>query len=86
VKVTFSDDAWADYLYWQDQDRKTLRRINRLIRDITRSPDEGLGQPEMLRGSLSGYSSRRINSVDRITYRVINATNVELIGLRGHYN
>ena len=60
------DKAWADYLYWLDQDKKTLKKINQLIRDIERSGDLGLGKPEILHGDLSGFRSRRINETDRL--------------------
>jgi len=72
VKLLFSTHAWEDYLYWQQQDRKVLKRINRLIRDIQRSPFEGIGKPEALRHSLAGYWSRRITGEQRIVYKIEN--------------
>jgi toxin YoeB len=60
--------AWSDYLYWQGQDRKTLRRINKLIRDTQRSPFEGIGKPESLKETLSGFWSRRIDDTHRQVY------------------
>ena len=60
-KITFSEEAWKDYLYWQMQDRKTLKKINELLKDIQRTPFDGKGEPEGLRGDLSGNWSRRIN-------------------------
>ena len=67
----WTDDAWEDYLYWQVQDRKTLKRINALIKDIGRNGGSaGLGKPEPLKGNLSGFWSRRIDQVNRIVYRV----------------
>lgn len=67
-KIWF-DKAWEDYLYWQTQDKKTLKRRNSLIRDIGKSTFDGKGKPESLRGELSGFWSRRINEVDRLVYR-----------------
>lgn len=65
----FSDIGWADYVYWQTQDKKTLRRINALLQDIERNGNQGIGNPELLKG-LSGYWSRRINEKDRLVYKV----------------
>ncbi len=67
---TFSDDAWEDYLYWQEHDKKILRKINRLIKEIARSPFERIGDPEPLKHNWSGYWSRRITIEHRIVYRV----------------
>ena len=78
------DQAWEDYLYWQTESRATLRRINRLIRDIERSPFEGVGKPEPLRGDLSGWWSRRIDDANRIVYRVM-GNELELLQCGGHY-
>jgi len=64
----FTDDAWDDYVYWQGQDRKTLKRINQLIEASKRTPFEGIGKPEPLRGSLSGFWSRRIDETNRLIY------------------
>jgi toxin YoeB len=63
------DKAWEEYLYWQTQDRKTLKRINKLIEDIDRHPFTGIGKPEPLKGNLQGYWSRRIDEVNRIVYK-----------------
>ena len=70
MKLVFHQQAWDDYLYWQKTDKKTVTRINVLIRECTRTPYEGTGKPEPLRGSLSGWWSRRINREHRIVYRV----------------
>ena len=67
--LCWTDDAWADYLYWQAQDRRTLKRVNTLIRDMQRTPFEGIGKPEPLKWGLSGAWSRRIDSANRIIYR-----------------
>lgn len=66
----WDEDAWEDYLYWQGQDKKTLRKINRLLKDIEREPFRGTGKPEPLEGDLQGYWSRRIDDKNRIVYRV----------------
>ena len=68
--LTFLPQAWEDYVYWQTQDKKTLKRINLLIQDIMRSPFDGLGKPEPLRENLSGWWSRRIDDTNRIVYKV----------------
>ncbi|MGB5085164.1 MAG: Txe/YoeB family addiction module toxin [Methylocystis silviterrae] len=70
MKLVFSEQAWADYLYWQGQDKKTLERINTLIKECARKPFEGLGKPEPLRGDLRGWWSRRIDREHRLVYRV----------------
>lgn len=67
--ILWDDDAWDDYLYWQTQDKKTLKRINALVKDIERTPYEGIGKPEPLKGNLSGWWSRRIDEKNRIVYR-----------------
>ena len=67
---SWSDDAWEDFNYWLKEDKKTLRKILKIIKDIERSPQEGIGKPEPLRGDLSKYWSRRIDDKNRIVYRV----------------
>ena len=83
----FTDHAWNDYLYWQTQDKKTLKRINNLLKDIDRNPYEGIGKPEPLKGNLSGWWSRRINDCDRIIYRFEGDSTKSLViaALKGHY-
>ena len=66
----WDDDAWNQYLYWQTQDKKTLKRINSLLKDIDRNGYEGIGQPELLTGNRAGYWSRRIDDKNRIVYRI----------------
>lgn len=83
-KLTFTDDGWDDYLYWQTQDKKTLSRINALLKDIQRSPFTGTGKPEPLKHDKSGYWSRRINDTDRLVYRM-NGDTVEIMQCKGHY-
>ena len=68
MRLLWEDRAWSEYLYWQTQDKKTLKRINALIKDIQRSPYEGIGKPEPLRANLSGWWSRRIDVTNRIDY------------------
>ncbi len=72
--LSFSDDAWDDYVYWQGQDKKILKNINKLIIEIQRSPFEGLGEPEPLKYNWSGYWSRRITIEHRIIYKVTDNT------------
>jgi toxin YoeB len=84
VKLIFSEHAWEDYLYWQRVDRKTLDRINKLIKGIQRTPFEGTGKPEPLKHGLSGYWSRRINNEHRIVYKV-ESDSLLIAQLRHHY-
>jgi toxin YoeB len=86
MRLLWSDEAWEDYLYWQQTDRKVLQAINDLIRDIRRDPFKGLGKPEPLKHDLSGWWSRRITREHRLVYRVSgkNAESVEIIQCRYH--
>ena len=84
MKLVFAPGAWDDYLYWQANDRKTLKRINTLIQTTLREPFEGLGKPEPLKHALAGYWSRRINHVDRFVYRV-EGDSLLIAQLRYHY-
>ena len=83
IKI-WHDQAWEDYLYWQNESRTMLRRINRIIRDIERDPFGGIGKPEPLKGDLSGWWSRRIDEANRIVYRVERGE-LELLQCGGHY-
>ncbi len=83
-KIIFSDRAFEEYLYWQTQDRKTLKRINALLKVISRDPYDGIGEPEGMKDNLSGYWSRRIDDANRIVYKVEN-DNIEVFQCRGHY-
>ena len=84
MKLIFAENAWEDYLYWQKTDKKILKRINTLIKDIKREPFDGIGKPEPLKHALSGYWSRRINDEHRIVYKI--QDNFLLIAqLRFHY-
>ena len=85
MRLLWEDRAWSDYLYWQTQDKKTLKRINALIKDIQRSPYEGIGKPEPLRGNLSGLWSRRIDETNRIGYFEQEEV-VYIISCLGHYD
>ncbi|MCA9838715.1 MAG: Txe/YoeB family addiction module toxin [Trueperaceae bacterium] len=80
----FHQSAWEDYLYWLEQDKKVLKRINMIIKDIERSPYEGLGKPESLKHNLSGWWSRRITDEHRIVYR-IKDEELHIVSLRYHY-
>ena len=84
-KIIFAEDAWEEYLYWQSQDKRTLRKINSLLRDIQREPFKGEGKPEPLKDSPDGEWSRRINEKDRIVYKVSDE-GIAIIQCKGHYN
>lgn len=84
MKVLWHDKAWEEYLYWQTEDKKTLKRINALLRDISRAPFEGIGKPEGLKEDLNGYWSRRIDNKNRLVYRV-NNEQIEIYQCKGHY-
>jgi toxin YoeB len=73
MKINFSKNAWEDYIYWQTEDKKTLNKINALIKDSQRTPYEGLGKPEPLKFDLTGYWSRRIDLENRLVYKVEDA-------------
>ena len=83
--ISFSEDAWEDYLYWQLQDKKTLKKINSLIEDICRNGNQGIGKPEPLTGDLTGFWSRRINDKDRLIYQA-DDENVYILACRYHYS
>lgn len=84
MKKIWDEEAWEDYLYWQTQDRKTLKRINLLIQDIDRNGYSGIGKPEPLKGNMQGYWSRRIDEANRLVY-LINGGKIEIIQCRTHY-
>lgn len=84
MRLVFAEKAWEDYLYWQKTDKKLLKRINTLIKNITREPFEGIGKPEPLKHALSGYWSRRINDEHRIVYKVQDDS-LLIAQLRFHY-
>jgi toxin YoeB len=82
--LSWTREGWADYLYWQDQDKKTLKRVNRLIKDCQRQPFEGIGKPEPLKETLSGFWSRRIDDTNRLVY-VGDDNQLTVISSRYHY-
>ena len=84
MRIVFSEHAWEDYLHWHRSDKKILRRINRLIQEIRRTPCQGTGKPEPLKHALSGYWSRRITEEHRLVYRVTEDT-LLIVQLRFHY-
>ena len=83
MNKVFSDDGWDDYVYWQTQDKKTLKRINALLQDIERNGNRGIGNPELMKG-LFGYWSRRINEKDRLVYKIENGE-IRIAQCRTHY-
>ena len=85
MQKAWTDDAWKDYLFWQAQDKKTLKRINQILINIDRSPFSGIGKPEPLKGHLQGYWSRRIDEVNRIVYKV-EQSQIVIVQCRGHYD
>ncbi|MFS8931216.1 Txe/YoeB family addiction module toxin [Cupriavidus taiwanensis] len=82
--VLFTASAWETYVYWQNQDKKTLKRINALIQDAQREPFEGIGKPEALKGNLSGFWSRRIDDTNRLVY-VADDVTLRIVSCRYHY-
>jgi toxin YoeB len=84
LNILWTAEAWDDYVYWQGQDRKTLKRINQLIKDTQRSPFEGVGKPEPLKENLTGFWSRRIDETNRLVYEVTGAQ-INIVSCRYHY-
>lgn len=84
MKVVISARGWDDYLWWQQQDRKLLKRINQLIQDVARHGNEGIGKPEPLKHGFQGYWSRRINDEHRLVYKVVD-DEVRIAACRYHY-
>lgn len=85
MKKVWFDEAWEDYLYWQTQDKKTLKRINLILQDIDRNGYSGIGNPEPLKGELSGFWSRRIDGMNRLVYRLKDGV-TEILSCKGHYD
>lgn len=85
MRLLWEDRAWADYLYWQMQDKKILKRINMLIKDISRNTFEGVGKPEPLKNNLNGLWSRRIDEFNRIVYYEQEGI-IYIVSCRGHYD
>ena len=84
MRLVFAEQAWEDYLHWQETDRRLLKRINALIKEAARTPFEGIGKPEGLRHALAGYWSRRINDEHRMVYKV-DGDALLIAQLRYHY-
>lgn len=82
--LTWDESAWEDYLWWQTEDRRTLKRINQLIKDIARNGNEGIGKPEALKHGLSDYWSRRITDEHRLVYKVV-GEEIRIAACRYHY-
>ena len=85
MKILFSEQAWSEYLYWQQNDRRVIRKINALIKDISRHPNTGIGKPEMLKHDLAGLWSRRIDHEHRLIYKAA-AKEVRIYSCRYHYD
>ena len=85
MNKVFTENGWADYTFWETEDRKTLKKINKLIEDICRNGNEGIGKPKALSGNIAGYWSRRINDKDRLIYK-IDENNVYILACRYHYS
>ncbi len=85
MKIIWFEEAWEDYLYWQTQDKKTVKRINQLLQDSTRNGYSGVGKPEPLKGDLSGFWSRRIDDANRLVYRIRDGI-LEVLSCKGHYD
>ena len=83
--IAFQGNGWNDYLYWQTQDKRTIKRINQLILDIDRNGNSGIGKPEALSGDLAGFWSRRIDDTNRLVYRIRDGK-IEIAQCRGHYD
>ena len=85
MKILWHENAWDDYCAWQTEDKKTLKKLNALIKDIQRSPFDGIGKPEPLKENLSGWWSRRIDDTNRIVYKQ-DEDNIIIAACKGHYN
>ena len=85
MRLIFADEAWNDYLYWQAQDKRIVKRINELIEDVKRDPFSGIGKPEPLKHALSGFWSRRITDEHRMVYKLESENALLMAQLRHHY-
>ncbi len=85
MNKVWTENAWQDYIYWQTEDRKTLKKINRLIEDVSRNGNNGIGKPEPLVGELSGFWSRRIDEINRLVYKS-DASNIYILSCCYHYH
>lgn len=84
MKLLWTEAAWKEYCNWQNQDKKTLKKLNEIIKDMQRNPQTGIGKPEQLKGDLSGLWSRRIDGVNRIVYRIKDEA-IEILACKNHY-
>jgi toxin YoeB len=85
MNISFTVNGWIDYTFWQNQDKKTVTKTNKIIADVMRGGNAGIGKPEALRGDMSGWWSRRIDSKNRLVYRILDE-NIEIYGCRDHYD
>lgn len=85
MKILWYENAWEEYCSWQTEDKRTLKKLNALIKDIQRTPADGIGKPEPLKENLSGWWSRRIDDANRIVYRQ-DGENIIIAACKGHYN
>jgi toxin YoeB len=85
MNKTFSDNAWEDYLSWQKEDKRTLNKINELLKDIDRNGNVGIGHPKPLTGDLSGYWSREIDKKNRLVYRLMDNDIIYILQCKSHY-
>ena len=85
MKKLWTEQAWDEYSYWQKQDKKTLKKLNQIIKDIERNGNDGIGKPEALKGDLTGWWSRRIDDTNRIVYRLLDDDILEISQCKGHY-
>ena len=84
MKIIWFEEAWEDYIYWQTQDKKTIKRINQLLQDAKRNGYTGIGKPEPLKGEFTGFWSRRIDGTNRLVYRIKDDV-LEVLSCKGHY-
>ncbi len=84
-RFSFTEDGWQDYIYWQNKDKKTLKKINKLLQDIERNGNDGIGKPEPLKNDLSGYWSRRIDDANRLVYKISSDDAITIYQCKGHY-
>ena len=85
MKIIWFEEAWEDYVYWQSQDRKTVKRINQILQDSMRNGYSGIGKPEPLKGEFSGFWSKRIDDANRFVFRIQGSV-LEVLSCKGHYN
>ena len=85
MRIVWGSEAWNDYVWWQSEDKKTVKRINKLIKDIERNGYTGIGKPEAMKYEFSGWWSRRIDETNRLVYRIV-SDSIEVMQCRYHYN